>query len=241
MFVLVDYNKNYSDVCSELKLRGYTPVTVFKLNLNGKLGIIEQNEKIKELRSRIKPKYSAVQVQIDKLENNSIGVVNSLRNDFDLVIGLGGLNKINRFFVEDTLIDFLRDPQNVIFRSKMDFIHHFNSGLNHILCNMAKERDIGFIFSLNFVSGVSKNIAKEFGRITQNVSFARKYDVPIYLNFVIGHLNSIKSPNELSKIGSLVDMSSKQCSEISTIIEKVIKKNEFRRSDKYVCEGIHFE
>lgn len=163
MFVLMDYNKNYSEVCLELEGKGCSPVTIFKLCLNGKKGISEQLERISELKSRIKPKFSAVEVLVERLENSSVGTVNSLKSRFDLVIGLGGLNKVNRFFLEDTQVDFLRDPHNVFFRSKMDFIHHFNSGINHVLGRLASERGIGFIFSLNFVSGKKKNVAKEFG------------------------------------------------------------------------------
>jgi len=240
MFVLVDYNKNYSDVCSELSLKGYSLVTIFKLCLNGKNSINLQMEKIRELKKRINPKYCAVQVQIDRFENSTVGTINSLKLEFDLVIGLGGLNKINRFFLEDIQVDFLRDPHNVIFRSKMDFIHHFNSGINHVLCSLAEQRNIGFIFSLNFVSGKGKNIAKEFGRICQNISFARKFNVPVYLNFIIGNVNQIKSSSELVKIGSLFDMDIKQKKDISRIIENKIEENNFKKSDKYICDGIHF-
>ena len=101
---------------------------------------------------------------IEQINVEHVGFVNTL-NDFDLVIGLGGLNKVNRFFFEDTLVDFVRDPHNVIFRSKMDFIHHQNSGINHVLCKLANERDIGMFFSLNFVLGENKNKAKEFGLV----------------------------------------------------------------------------
>lgn len=241
MFVLVDYNKNYSDVCLELEKLNYNPITIFKLRLSGKKEIIEQMEKIRELKSRINPKFSAIQVQVDKMENTSVGTVNSLRNDFDIVIGLGGLNKINRFFLEDTLVDFLRDPHNVIFRSKMDFIHHQNSGINHVLCNLANERDIGMFFSLNFVTGLDKNKAKEFGRISQNIKFCQKYKVPVLLSFAISNVNQIKTCDQLKKISSLFNFSSQMASKNVSILEDTVKKNKFRLSDKHIIDGIRFK
>jgi RNase P/RNase MRP subunit p30 len=241
MFVLVEYNKNYSDVCCELSKLDYTPITIFKLRLNGKKEIIEQLGKIKELRARISPKYSAVQVQLDKMENTSVGTVNSLRNDFDLVIGLGGLNKVNRFFFEDTLVDFVRDPHNVIFRSKMDFIHHQNSGINHVLCKLANERDIGMFFSLNFVLGENKNKAKEFGRVSQNIKFCQKYNVPVVLSFAVSNVNQIKTCNQLKKISSLFNLSSQMMSQNVSILQDTVKKNKFRLSNKHIIDGIEFK
>lgn len=241
MHVLVEYNKNYEDVCKELSLLNFIPVTIFKLRLSGKLEIISQLEKIRELKKRINPKCSAIQVQIDKMENSTVGTVNSLRSEFDIVIGLGGLNKINRFFLEDTLIDFLRDPHNVIFRNKMDFIHHQNSGINHVLCNLANERDIGMFFSLNFVLGQNKNIAKEFGRISQNIKFCQKYKVDVLLNFAISNVNQIKSCNQLKKISTLFNLSSQMSSKNNTLLGDVINKNKFRASDKHVIDGISFK
>jgi RNase P/RNase MRP subunit p30 len=241
MFVLVEYNKNYSDVCCELSRLNYTPITIFKLKLNGKSGIIEQIEKIRELKSRINPKFSAVQVQVEKMENTSVGTVNSLRSDFDIVIGLGGLNKINRFFLEDTLVDFLRDPHNVIFRSKMDFIHHQNSGINHVLCCLARDRDIGMFFSLNFVIGQDKNKAKEFGRVSQNIKFCCKYKVPVLLTFAISSVNQIKTCSQLKKISSLFDFSSQMAAQNLLLLDDIVKKNKFRLSEKHIIDGIRFK
>jgi RNase P/RNase MRP subunit p30 len=241
MFVLVEYNKNYSDVCLELSKLNYTPITIFKLRLNGKSEIISQMEKIRELKSRITPKFSAIQVQLDKMENTSVGTVNSLRNDFDIVIGLGGLNKINRFFFEDTLVDFVRDPHNVIFRSKMDFIHHQNSGINHVLCKLAHERDIGMFFSLNFVLGEDKNKTKEFGRVSQNIKFCQKYKVPVLLSFAISNVNQIKTCNQLKKISSLFNLSSQMAAQSISILEDTVKKNKFRLSSKHIIDGIRFK
>lgn len=241
MFVLIDYNKNYESIVSELKKRNVTPVVLFKLTLNGKNQIKEQFEKINELKQRIKPKYSAIQIQIDRIENTTIGTINNLKNNYDLVIGLGGLNKINRLFLEDTNVDFLRDPHNVIFRSKMDFIHHFNSGINHVLCQFARDKGTGMIFSLNFIEGKDKNKAKEIGRITQNISFCNRYNIPVYLNFVIRNVNQIKSIFEIKAISSLFNMSSKMKNDIEVVLENKINENKDRISDKYIAPGLKFE
>lgn len=62
--------------------------------------------------------------------------------------------------------------------SRPDFIHHRNSGLNHILANIAKKNNTKFLF--NFEDFVKKDKIKKsllFGRLKQNLVLYRKYDL----------------------------------------------------------------
>lgn len=238
MFVLVDYNNSYRESIQECSKYKLTVVTMFRIILDNKNNIKTQLDKIKDLKIKLKPKFSAIHITIDKLENSTIGTINNLKQEFDLVIGLGGLNKINRFLIEDTQIDLLMDPQNSYFKTKIDFIHHLNSGMNQVLCKAAKEKRIGLFFSLNFTSGKPYNFAKEFGRINQNIKFARKYDLLVYLNFIIQNKYQVKTINQIKTISKLFDISTSQTKQITTIIEEKITKNKLKKSQKYVSEGI---
>jgi len=238
MYILLEYNKNYKENIKELKKYKLTPVVLFRLTLNNKNQIKTDLQKIKEIKSKINPKNSAVIITIEKLENSTIGTVNNLKLDFDIVIGLGGLNKINRFFLESTRVDFLQDPQNTYFKQKMDFIHHFNSGLNQVLCEYAKQKQIGYIFSLNFTTKNKRFVPKEIGRINQNLRFARKYKTPSIINFVIQNPSQIKTQIELIGIMSLFDLSTQQKQQSLKILEEKVKQNKFKKTDKHIAQGI---
>lgn len=238
MFVLVEYNENYKEILKELKKYNFTPVTLFNLTIKDKTITKNDFDKIRELKNKIQPQYSAIKVTIDKLENSTQGFINHLKTDFNLLIGQGGLNKINRFFLEDTKIDFLLDPQTSNFKSKIDFIHHFNSGLNQVLCKAGKANNINLFFSLNFTLGRKYNVIKEFGRINQNLKFARKYNTISNINFIIRHENQIKSKEELLGIMSLFDLSTEQKKESLEIIKNRISENIFKKSSEHITEGI---
>ena len=59
---------------------------------------------------------------------------------------------------------------------KMDFIHQRASGLNHILCKIAKKNNIIIGFSLSSILN-SKNKQVILGRIMQNIKLCRKFRV----------------------------------------------------------------
>ncbi len=238
MYTLVEPHTNYQETLKELEKYSYTPIILFKISLSNKNQTKENIQKALDLKKKIKPKYSAVQITLNKIENSTIGTINSLKSNFDIVIGLGGLNKINRYFLEQTQVDFLQDPQNSIFQRKIDYIHHLNSGLNHVLCNFAKEKEIEFIFSLNFTELDKKIVAKELGRINQNLKFANKLSIPSNINFIISSTNQVKSLQEIKGILSLFDLSTQQQKQSINILEQKITKNKKEKSPNYVSEDI---
>jgi len=240
MFVLIEYNENYSEILKIVKKSKLTPIILFEITLNNKNQIKQDLEKLRQLKDKLQPQYSAIKITLEKIENSTVGTISFLKNYFNFTIGMGGLNKVNRFFLEQTQVDFLLDPQNVRFKSKIDFIHHLNSGINHILCMFAKEKQTNFLFSLNFTSGRPINIAKEIGRINQNIKFANKFSIPTHISFIINSPTQIKSKFELENIYSLFDMSTKQKQDSLNLLENIIKRKANEKSGKVVCDGIEF-
>lgn len=239
MFVLVEYNQNYNKSLQEIKKYELTAVTLFSINLKDKINNNRQLEEIQKLKEKIKPEYSAIQIKLEKIENTTHSFISNLNQQFDITIGYGGLNKINRYFLEQTNIDFLQDPQNSTYQNKFDFIHHFNSGLNHVLCNFAKQKNIDFLISLNFTNIFNKyNLTKEIGRINQNLKFAKKYKIQTILNFIIENDFQVKSIQEIKGIFSLFEVSTKQFFESIKILENKIKLNQLKKSENYITEGI---
>ena len=239
MFVLVEINKEFEQSCKEIKKQGFTPLPLLKISLSTK---DKYKKDLKELLEQKKEfNESALQIMLEKIDNTTTGIVSQLKQEFDIVIGLGGLNKVNRFFLEQTQVDFLQDPQNVQFGNKIDFIHHLNSGLNHVLCQFAKEKNTGLLHSLNFISGKNKNVAKEIGRITQNLSFAHKYDLPLYLNFIVTSPLEVKSLIELKGIYSLCNLSTQQAKKANESLKQKVLLSKKKSSNTYICEGLTIE
>ena len=59
---------------------------------------------------------------------------------------------------------------------RKDFIHHRASGLNHILCKMAKENNVAIGFSIKSLLDAG-NKPELLGRIMQNMKLCRKFEV----------------------------------------------------------------
>ncbi len=238
MYVLVDYNQDCNKLFNKLNENNDIPVVLFKIRLNNKNQIRDDYDKLKQLKTKLNPKFSALQITLDKMENATVGIINSFKQDFDILIGLGGLNKVNRFFLEQTRIDFLQDPHNSLFKPKIDFIHHFNSGINHILCNFAKEREIDFLISLNFIDENKRNIIKDFGKINQNLRFTRKYKINNYMNYIVQNENHIKNIKQLNSILSSFDVSNTQISDNQNILMNKIMQNKKVNTREFVNNDI---
>jgi len=61
-----------------------------------------------------------------------------------------------------------------------DFIHHRASGLNQVLCKLAKRKDCIVAFDFNSILESDDLFrAKIIGRMQQNIKLCRKYNVPM--------------------------------------------------------------
>ena len=69
----------------------------------------------------------------------------------------------------DMVFSFEENPRK-------DFIHHRASGLNHILCKMAKENNVAIGFSIKSLLDAG-NKPELLGRIMQNMKLCRKFEV----------------------------------------------------------------
>ena len=100
-----------------------------------------------------------------------------LRNDINKakspVIVLGGDDKVNRAALENKKVDILLSPE---LNDRKDNFHYRKSGLNQVLCKLAKKNDIaiGFDFALLLKS---KERAKILGRMFFNYKLCKKYKI----------------------------------------------------------------
>jgi len=96
----------------------------------------------------------------------------------------GGSEKNNRGAVENRNVDILLSPEEGI---KKDFMHTRNSGLNQVLCKLAKKNGVAIGFSFNKIlntKGMERALI--LGRMMQNVKLCRKYRVKmIIINYTV--------------------------------------------------------
>ena len=122
---------------------------------------------------------------IDAYEKVARGIVASLKDrKFKGVVGiLGRGGDFNRRVIESLKIDYLVSPElgDTSLDSKhrtgqgRDSLKQRDSGLNHVVAKIAKERGIKIVFDFDSVAGMKgKSKALRLARIMQNVKICRK-------------------------------------------------------------------
>jgi RNase P/RNase MRP subunit p30 len=236
-------------IFSKISELNQIPIFLYSIEISNKeISKINLNKIIKYknfFENYIKKKYNIINfktaIELDVLEINNFtsNFICDLKDKFDLLIGIGGLNKINRFFIEQTKIDILKNPQNDEKKQKIDFLHHLNSGMNHILFKLAKEKNISILISLNFLELYNNyKVSKEIGRINQNLLFSRKYQIKTKFCFEIKTQYQIKTKTEENFILSLFNLSTIQKKESIYFFENIIKEKEKTNNNNFICDGI---
>lgn len=125
-------------------------------------------------------------------------LVKKINKTEGLVVVEGGNDKINRAALENKKVDVLLGPEKG--RDK-DFTHYRNSGLNQVLCRLAKKNDIAIGFDFNDILDTNFK-AKILGRMMQNVKLCRKFKVKM----VILDFKKERSKEELKSFGISLGM-----------------------------------
>lgn len=237
MHVFIESGFYSEKVNLELSKKNLIPIFLYSLDYKNKNTSRDLVSDIKNQIKKQKPNFKAILIDIHKIDNSLIGFLNSLKQDFDIVIVKGGYNKINRFVLESTNVDFLMDPHSSSSKKKFDFIHHFNSGLNHVLISLASENRTYILNTLNSFNNKS-NVYKEVGRINQNLVLARKKELPIGFTYIISSEEFICSERKLEQTLSMFDISTKQKKEATRTIGKVLSRNKLRKSEKFIDDKI---
>jgi len=145
-----------------------------------------------------------------------------------IVVVKGGDEKVNRRCVSVRNFDILLDPHKGYWKDK---IHQRVSGLNQVLCKLAKENKVAIGFS--FSSILHSKDYKEFGRIKQNIKLCRKYKVPM----VIGNFASKKDDlRKLDDIYSMFKVLGMTGAELKVSKGYVDKRLDYKK--RYVSKGV---
>lgn len=83
-------------------------------------------------------------------------------------------NGNTRGLIENKRVNFIYGFEESVRR---DFIHYRNSGLNQVLCNLMREKNLKYFLSLTHL--ISSEDPQFFGRAAQNIRFCDKFKVGV--------------------------------------------------------------
>lgn len=125
-------------------------------------------------------------------------------------IGIFGRdNNFNRRALETLKIDYLISPEREILEFvRKDSLKQRDSGLNHVLGKIAKEKGIEIVIDFSEISGMKDKMkrARRISRIIQNVKVCRRAKCVLRIWDLSGKIDK----KELQSFGYSVGMSSPQ-------------------------------
>lgn len=124
----------------------------------------------------------------------------------ELVIVQGGDDTFNRLALSSKYVDVLLDPH---IGQRKDFMHQRNSGLNHILCALAKQYNVSVGFSFSAILE-SNNRSALLGRIMQNIRLCRKYKVQIVIGSFAKNKWQVRNEKDLQAFFKVLGMTGKE-------------------------------
>ena len=145
----------------------------------------------------------------------------------ELVIVQGGDDTINRLALSSRYVDVLLDPH---LGQRKDFMHQRNSGLNHVLCTLAKEHNVAVGFSFSSILH-SLQKAKDLGRIIQNIHLCRKYKISMVIGSFAKDAWELRNEKDLQAFFKVLGMTGKEVQ-----MGFVQKRLEYKR--RFVQKGV---
>ena len=229
------YEKFYQSLEKDQK-KNY--IIIYETIYENKRKFLEEKIKILEKLKNMSKMKSCLLVHVKKLDNDISNLIKSSKNNFDLVLAKGYNNQTNRFIIEKTNVDFLVDP-HILDENNFDFIHHFNSGLNHILAKLIKEKNINVITTLNFTKNYRSLIFKKsIGRINQNLTLFKKNKIENYFCYFCENFNDLKLEENKKDILNLFKLDTSKIKNNEKRFREILDKSNFEKSDKFISKGI---
>jgi len=146
-----------------------------KLGFN-RLLFVKEVSKLKHITKEDKDNYDAFLIKTLKPEPLR-RMIDKLSNYSKPIFVLGTTDEVNRIALEHKKIKALVSPE---YNRQRDFLHYRNSGLNQVLCKIARDNNKLIIINFNNIL-LSQDIkrAKIIGRIIQNIKICKKYKTKI--------------------------------------------------------------
>lgn len=140
-----------------------------------------------------------------------------------IIIVRGRDDNFNREVLASKKIDILLDPH---LGDRRDKLNQRDSGLNQVLCEIAKENKIAIGFSFNSLLN-SYSLWRVLGRVIQNIKLCRKYRVEMVI------LPGERSLNDVESMFKVLGMDGKEIVKSKGFVSKRL---DYKR--RVVCKGV---
>lgn len=161
----------------------------------------------------LSPKDDCDGYLIESSEKEARKIIASLKDKkFKGKVGLiGGDDAFNRRAIETLKINYLVSPER---GEKKDSLKQRDSGLNHVVAKIMKEKGVEVIIDLNEVSGLKgKQKALRIVKIIQNVKICRKAGCKIKIASLASDKGDLIDEKGRVSVGVSFGMSSVQASD----------------------------
>ena len=117
----------------------------------------------------------------------------------------------DRFFIESKKLKIIYGFEETF---KKDYLHHRASGLNQIICEIARKYDVYFGFSYSSLLNKPDQIASLIiGRMMQNIRICQKYNVKTIIGSFSGKPFDMRASHDIMALFKLLGMDGKRIQE----------------------------
>lgn len=141
-----------------------------------------------------------------------------------------------RDVLEKTNVDVVFELED---HKEKDFMSQRNSGMNHVLCAIAHDKNRVVAFSMaSLLTTSGKTRAQILGRMMQNIVLCRKYGVTMALASFARSPWQMRAEGEMRALGMMLGMRPSEAAAATQAIKARIQHNKTRREPEYIGEGI---
>ena len=149
------------------------------------------------------------------------------RNELNLVEG----GSLNREILENRNVDVLLSPEKNV---KNDFLHHRDSGLNHILCKIASKNNIAIGINFNDILNLERvERSQRIGRIMQNIRLCRKFKVKIVAGSFAKSEDELRNLTDLASFLESIGMTPKEAKDAFRNMLDIIENKK-----SFIADGV---
>lgn len=180
--------------------------------------IVKTIMSLKEITQKSINPGHAVLIDTDK-EEEARKLVDKLYGKAQPIIVQGRDISYNRKILENKKVNMLLNPEKY---GRKDKLYERDSGLNHILCKIAKENNITIAIDIKeIINGEGKEKARYLARVMQNIRLCKKYKVKIIFTLFPAAKEEAKNAYDLKALARVLGMDTKMAQDA---VEKISLK-----------------
>ena len=120
----------------------------------------------------------------------------------------------DRFFIESKKIKIIYGFEEI---NRKDSLHQRVSGLNHIICELAKKNDVAVGFSYSSLFNKNNEVtALLIGRMMQNIKLCQKYKVKMVIGSFSNNPFGLRAPHDVMSLFAMMGVGQEEIKESLT-------------------------